>query len=128
MVVQALRDRGHVVYDFRNPEPGDTGFQWPQCATPVQLKDPVRFRNEVLAHPIVKAAFDKDLKALAAAEATVLVLPGGRSAHMELGWAAGFGQKTIVLLDDPLSEPELMYLVNTSVCVSLEEVFSALAN
>lgn len=121
-VVAALRAAGHDVYDFRNPEPGDTGFGWRQCATPEQLTDPRRFRDEVLTHPIARAGFAKDMNALKAADATVLVLPCGRSAHLELGFAEGSGQDTFVLLDDPMSEPELMYLMNTQICTSLAEV------
>lgn len=124
-VVEALRREGHVVYDFRNPTPGDHGFSWKQCATDEQLKSPLRFRDEVLTHPIAKAGFAKDMRALRGASATVLVLPCGRSAHLELGWAAGMGQKTIVLLDNPLSEPELMYLMNTKICLSMNEVIDA---
>ncbi len=124
-VVVALREAGHEVYDFRNPAPGDTGFGWRQCADADQLLDPRRFRDEVLSHPIARAAFEKDMCALRDADATVLVLPCGRSAHLELGWAAGAGQRTVVLLDDPLSEPELMYLMNTQICVSVEEVLEA---
>ena len=123
--VLALRDAGHTVYDFRNPAPGDRGFGWRQCATPEQVKDPVRFRDEVLTHPIARDGFEKDMRALRNASATVLVLPCGRSAHLELGWAAGACQRTIVLLDDPLSEPELMYLACTKICVSIAEVVQA---
>lgn len=122
-VVEALRAAQHEVYDFRNPGPGDDGFSWTQCAlSPEHLKDPRLFRDKVLTHPIARAGFDKDMSALAAAHVTVLVLPCGRSAHLELGWAAGHGQRTVVLLDDPMSEPELMYLVNTAICISMEEV------
>jgi len=39
----------------------------------------------------------------------VLVLPCGRSAHLELGWAAGQGKRTAILLDGPQVTPELMY-------------------
>ena len=120
--VQALRDAGHEVYDFRNPSPGDTGFGWRQCATIGQLTDPKRFRDEVLTHPIAKRAFNKDFHALYTADITVLVLPCGRSAHLELGWAAGAGRGTAVLLDNPMSEPELMYLMNHEICVSIDEV------
>jgi len=120
-VVQALRAEGHDVYDFRNPAPGDTGFGWRQCATPEQLKDPRRFRDEVLTHPIARAAFQKDMGALRAADLTVLVLPCGRSAHLELGWGARNAQ-SIVLLDDPISEPELMYLECSAICVTISEV------
>lgn len=126
-VVAALRAAGHDVYDFRNPEPGDTGFGWRQCATPEQLTDPRRFRDEVLAHPIARAGYAKDIKALVSADATVLVLPCGRSAHLELGIATGRGQQTFVLLDDPISEPELMYLANTGLCTSLTELAERLA-
>ena len=125
-VVRVLRRAGHEVYDFRNPAPGDHGFGWRQCADEAQLKDPARFRDEVLTHPIARDAFAKDMGALRAAEATVLVLPCGRSAHLELGWATGHGQRTIVLLDDPMSEPELMYLMNTLVAVTLDEVVAVL--
>jgi hypothetical protein len=125
-VVAALRGLGHDVYDFRNPAPGDAGFGWRQCATPEQVKDPRRFREEVLTHAVARAGFANDMMALKAADVTVLVLPCGRSAHLELGYATGAGQSTIVLLDDPMSEPELMYLMNMSIAVSLDEVLAML--
>lgn len=126
-VVAYLRAAGHGVYDYRNPAPGDNGFGWRQCADEAQLRDPKRFRDEVLTHPVAREGFSKDMNALRSAEATVLVLPCGRSAHLELGWATGAGQRTIVLLDDPMSEPELMYLMNTTICVDLSEVAEALS-
>lgn len=126
-VVAALRDAGHGVYDFRNPAPGDHGFGWRQCATAEQLKNPRLFRDEVLSQQVARDAFAKDMCALRASEATVLVLPCGRSAHLELGWATGHGQRTLVLLDDPMSEPELMYLMNSRICTSIAEVVTDLA-
>ena len=133
-VVQTLRGAGHDVYDFRNPAPGDHGFGWHQCARNDEdpgafrdaMQDPRFFRDEVLTHEIARSAFAKDMGALRAADATVLVLPCGRSAHLELGWATGAGQRTVVLLDDPMSEPELMYLMNTTICTTLQEVVETL--
>lgn len=127
-VVVRLRSAGHEVYDFRNPAPGDHGFGWRQCATLEQIKDARAFRDEVLTHPVARAAFRKDMSALAAADATVLLLPCGRSAHLELGFATGAGQRTLVLLDNPMSEPELMYLMNSEICVSLDEVVEKLGD
>lgn len=122
LVVRVLRDEGHHVYDFRNPAPGNNGFSWRQCATPEQLKSPKRFRDEVLTSLVAGAGFSLDMNALKSADATILVLPCGRSAHLELGYATGSGQRTIVYLDSPMSEPELMYLMNTQICVNLSEV------
>lgn len=31
-VVSALRDAGHVVYDFRNPPSGGHGFKWSEIS------------------------------------------------------------------------------------------------
>lgn len=122
-VVRALREAGHDVYDFRNPAPGDHGFGWKQIdPNHDAIRDPRWFRDEVLTHPVAQAAFAKDMGALRAANVAVLVLPCGRSAHLELGWAAGAGRRTVVLLDDPMSEPELMYLMNTAICATMDEV------
>lgn len=126
-VVRALREHGHEVYDFRNPAPGNEGFSWRQCASKDQLTDARRFRDEVLTHPVARAGFHLDMTALRSADATVLVLPCGRSAHLELGWAEGNGQRTIVLLDEPMSEPELMYLMCDRLCVTVDEVVEALS-
>lgn len=127
LVVAALRAFGHDVYDFRRPTPDDRGFAWIECASEEQLRDPRRFRDEVLTHPVARRGFGYDMQALGGAEVTVLVLPCGRSAHLELGCAVGLGQLTAVLLDDPLSEPELMYLMNTAICVSVPELVETLA-
>ena len=124
--VAALRAAGHEVYDFRNPEPGNGGFSWRSMSEPWELKDGARFRDHVLRHPVAQAGFALDMNALKAAHATVLVLPCGRSAHLELGYATGAGQLTIVLLDEPVSEPELMYLMNSRICTSVGEVVDAL--
>jgi hypothetical protein len=121
-VVRDLRLADHEVYDFRHPAPSNEGFGWRQCATPEQLRDGRRFRDEVLTHPIARAGFDVDMNALRACDACVLVLPCGRSAHLELGWAVGAGKKTCVLLDDPMSEPELMYLMVDKIATSIDDV------
>lgn len=123
--VRALREDGHEVYDFRNPEPGDKGFSWRQIDPDrAWLKDPARFRAG-LEHPIAQHGFALDMGALAQCDVCVLVLPCGRSAHLELGWAAGAGKRTYVLLDELVSEPELMYLACSGICVSLDEVRAA---
>ena len=57
------------------------------------------------------------------ADVTVLVLPCGRSAHLELRYAAGMGQRTAVLMLEP-QEPELMYGLCDHICLSMVELLS----
>lgn len=118
-VVARLREEGHDVYDFRNPAEGDNGFHWSEIDPEWKGWQWEEFLKS-LQHPIAQAGFKKDMDALRWAEATVLVMPCGRSAHLELGYAIGAGQKTVILLED--GEPELMYLMADFVTGSLEQV------
>lgn len=107
-VLAALRGAGHEVYDFRNPEPGDTGFDWAQAdllpTRPVRAED----MRSALAHPLASKGFNLDFSAMRWADACVLLLPCGRSAHLEAGWMSGAG-KPVVILAPVIEEPELMY-------------------
>ena len=123
-VVAALRRAGYDVYDFKNPAPGDHGFAWSTIDPAWQSWSPVAFRD-ALKHPIAAAGFAKDMDALMSCDACVLVLPCGRSAHLELGWAAGAGKHTVVLLAP--GEPELMLKMVDDICLDLDEVLVALA-
>jgi hypothetical protein len=121
-VVAALREiDGTDVYDFRNPEPGNHGFDWAEIDPEWNDWKPAAFR-EALDHPIAQAGFERDMTALCDCDICVLVLPCGRSAHLEAGLAVGHGAKVIVLLAE--GEPELMYLMAEHICVSLDEVVS----
>src|SRR5690349_9841863 len=87
-VVFALRDAGHEVYDFRNPAPGNHGFHWSEIDQAWQgWKSDAYLR--ALAHPIAKVGFINDFGAMQEADTGVLVLPSGRSAHLEAGYFVG---------------------------------------
>lgn len=62
----------------------------------------------MIEHPRAVEGFEADFAAMQRADTFVLVLPCGKSAHLELGWAVGAGKRTAILLEDP-TEPELMY-------------------
>ncbi len=125
-VVQALRDAGHEVYDFRNPPSGDPGFHWTDVDTNCMDWTPAQYQAN-LSHPLAERQFKNDIEAMTICDACVLVLPCGRSAHTEAGWFAGNGKKVYVLIPAKDSfEPELMYKLFTKVCVSLEELIEAL--
>lgn len=71
-----------------------------------------------IEHPVAIRGFELDFEAMERADTFVLVLPCGRSAHLELGWAVGAGKQTAILLDDPVT-PELMYRMVDFVAPSL---------
>ena len=123
-VVKRLREIGHEVYDFRQPTEGDNGFHWTEIDPNWKQWTPAEFRNHLLSDPIAESGFAKDFAAMEWADAFVLVMPCGRSAHLELGWAAGARKPTIVLLSD--GEPELMYRMATHICVDLVELDAAM--
>jgi hypothetical protein len=120
LVCAALYAAGVDHYDFRNP-PDGAGFGWrevktpggpPSCAETVLAKgsdwEQVDEYLRMVDHPRAIEGFTADFGAMQKADTFALVLPCGKSAHLELGWAVGAGKRTAILLEDPV-EPELMY-------------------
>lgn len=124
-LVELLRQHGHQVYDFRNP-PHSSGFKWEDIglSLPCSAED---YRRALLTHPRAAQGFMADFAAMRWADVGLLVLPCGRSAHLELGWMAGAGKRTLILTEDG-QEPELMALLADRICVSPEEVLEELAD
>jgi hypothetical protein len=111
---------GHEVYDFKNPEEnGGTGFHWSEIDPDWQRWSPEQFR-ESLTNPIAEHGFKRDFDAMAWADAFVLVMPCGRSAHLEAGWAVGAKKPLAIYLSD--GEPELMYGMASKLVVGLKEL------
>ena len=123
-VVAALRSAGHEVYDFRNPRPGDVGFKWSEIDPAWQQWTPGKFRAALL-HPVAEAGFRSDFDAMKWADAGVLVMPCGRSAHLESGYFVGACKPLFILLSD--GEPELMYAMASAICIGIEELVHAVA-
>lgn len=115
-VVYGLRQLEHEVYDFRNPAPGDNGFHWSQIDPKWDSWSVAEFING-LTHPLALDGFAKDSAAMQSADACVLVLPCGRSAHLEAGYFVGAGKPLLILMER--IEPELMYKMADSIHVGL---------
>ncbi len=122
-IVKVLRDAGHEVYDFKNPREGDTGFQWSEI-DPAWQSWTKRQYAVMLHDPIANKGFANDFKAMQWADLFVGVQPFGRSASMEMGWAAGQGKKTILLLEN--GEPELMVKMFDYMCCEIAELLALL--
>ena len=125
--VLCLRAAGFDVYDFKNPE---SHFAWSQIDPNWQSwshEDYVR----ALHHPLAKGGYMSDMAALTAARAVVLVLPSGRSSHIEAGWAKAAGKLVYVWAPPPLDlnvryEPELMYSLFDGLEASLQTIIDQL--
>lgn len=123
-IVTLLRAAGHAVYDFREPKPGEHGFAWSEIDEDWVRWNTFEFRA-ALTHPVARYGFANDMDALRACDACVLVLPCGRSAHLELGYAVGAGKRTFILAET-LDEPELMYAMTGGVFANMDELLRAL--
>lgn len=127
-IVHALRRCGHEVYDFRNP-PNKSGFGWEQV-NPNWKRDNIGGQGceaepyrAMLAHPIAAAGYEADISALRDCEAVVYVLPCGRSASWEFGYAMGQGKKAYVVWFGE-HEPELMFREAT-ILANMDDLFNA---
>jgi nucleoside 2-deoxyribosyltransferase len=125
-VLEGLRHAGFEVYDFKNPAPGDRGFQWTEIDPAWGLWTPNAFIS-ALDHDLAVKGFSSNMRGLRAADVVILLMPSGRSAHLEAGWAAGAGKPLVVLL--PLGEPfepELMYKMAARVVTTVGECLGVL--
>lgn len=125
-MVDFLRMYGHEVYDFKNPPSGVPGFAWSEIDKDWQDWSAEQYREHLTTHPIAARGYVNDLRGMEWADTCVLLLPCGRSAHLEAGWFTGRGKRCIILTQDG-EEPELMALLATDICVSPQEVVDLLA-
>ena len=109
-VVRMLRGVGHEVFDFRNPKKGVKGFSWSEVSDKHPNDWTTKEFLDALDHDRAIEAFNIDFKALESADLVVLVLPCGRSSHLEAGFAKG-RRRTLVVFIPPKESvtPELMY-------------------
>ena len=122
-VVLKLRKEKFAVYDFKNPKIENKGFHWSDIDSEWQKWTPKQF-IEGLKHPIAQNGFNFDMQALIQCDACILVMPCGRSAHLELGYCIGQNKKTYILLSN--GEPELMYKMANMVTDNLEDIINDL--
>lgn len=118
-IVEALAGlrEGLDVYDFRVDgfAWADVDPRWEQWTHEDYLRG--------LTHPLADTGFARDYREMVKADYCVLVLPCGRSAHLEAGWFAGReGKRLYVLLDRKEVVPELMYKMADLVTVDLAEI------
>lgn len=119
VVAKQLREAGHEVFDdwyAAGPEADDKWKEYEQA----------RGRNyiEGLAGNAAQHVFEYDKSWLDWADACVLLLPAGRSGHLEFGYMIGKGKPGYIVLPEDHDRWDVMYKFATAV---LPDVPSLLA-
>jgi hypothetical protein len=120
-VLAALRSAGHEVHDFRDPR---GYFSWQQIDDGWKTWTGEQYRA-ALQHQAAQVGLQRDFGGMQWCDALVLLMPAGRSAALELGWAIGAGKRSVVLWDQKI-EPELMIGLAGEIVLSLEELLYVL--
>lgn len=70
--------------------------------------------------------FNYDKGHITSSDVIVLMLPCGKSGHLELGWALGQGKRGFILLDNDPERYDVMYAFATGVVENTEELIRQL--
>lgn len=111
-IAEALRSDGHEVFDFSDPDSRPEGLghfvfnasDW--SGKPLEEIDWLEF----LQYGATRTAFESDRGGLDWADTVVMILPCGRSAHMEAGYAVGKGKELFIIGELPKGEFDVMHL------------------
>lgn len=116
-LVARLREQGHLVYDFRHCEGRNDRNIWESVTAELYMNTAYQQGiltpddyDRLLSEQRVTDRFKEHLNALSDADTCVLLLPGGRSSHVEAGYMAGCGKRVFVYDTSVHVTPELMYL------------------
>jgi nucleoside 2-deoxyribosyltransferase len=116
-----LRDAGFEVFD-------DWYSAGPEADDYWQAYEKQRGRSyaEALKGWHAKDVFAFDKTHLDRADEVVLVLPAGKSGHLELGYAVGKGKPGYILLDKEPERYDVMYQFATGIYSSLADLIKVL--
>jgi len=121
-IAQALRAIGWDAFDdWYSPGP-ETDDRW-------QAYEKARGRTfrEALAGYHARHAFALDEQHIDRCDAGLLVLPAGKSAHIELGVFRGAKKPRYILMDGEPERFDLMYCYATEIFTSVDEMLKVLA-
>src|SRR5579862_706994 len=115
-----LQEFGYHICDWQDPKAG--GFRWQECTDkPKEDWTAYYYRDLILEHERAQRGFSHDKNLMLEADCCVLLLPCGRSAHLEAGWFVGQGKPLFIYIP-VFEEPELMYKFANSICLNLNDL------
>ena len=127
-VAKELRRLGHKVFLFCEAEYRPEGFdRFVFNGNDWKGKNLKKMEYiEFLKYPETQRAFKSNKAGLDWADTIILLLPSGRSSHLEAGYGVGKGKDIFILGDLPLGEFDAMYRFATA-CFHVNE-FSKLCS
>lgn len=121
VIGKALREVGFEVFDEWWSASPDADEWW-------QAHE--RFKGKTYKEALygyhAKTVFEFDKYHIDRADIGVLLLPAGRSGHLELGYLIGTGKPGYVLFDSEPDRYDVMYRFAREVCLNLEELKNVL--
>lgn len=126
IVANRLREAGHEVFDDWHAGGPEADQIWRDYE-----KGRGRSYKEALYEKNATKNFEFDLKHLHWANTAVMLMPAGKSAHLELGYMTGRNRDfmpldTFILIEGDLAVWDLMYRLVTAVTFSVEELIEEL--
>ena len=131
-LVEELRKRGHKVYDFKHPNGRNDVPVWESVSVTQNLRSAYvekclkgkDFKRMLLDRQSIKR-FEEHFAAMQDADTCILLLPAGRSSHIEAGHMNGMGKRVFVMDTSKEVTPELMYLALDDYFFDFEELYQA---
>lgn len=122
VIANQLRAHGYDVFDdwmAAGPEADD---KWRDYE--IQRGHGVR---DALLGYAAEHVFQFDLQHLRRANIVVMLMPAGKSGHLELGWALGQGKPGYILFDQEPERFDVMWKFATAICYNVEELLTHLS-
>lgn len=104
LIAEELRGHGHEVFDDWFGAGHEADDMWQRYENGRK-----RSYRDALAGHAAQHIFHFDKKHIDASDAVILVLPAGKSGHLEFGYARGIGKESIILLDGEPERFDVMY-------------------
>jgi hypothetical protein len=121
-VALRLRAEGHEVFDDWHAAGPEADTRWQEY----EAKRGRTYLEAINGHHAVDV-FDFDLRNIMACDTFILVLPAGKSGHMEVGLARGEGKECHVLFAGEPDRYDLMYRMVHGIWMSVDELVEGLA-
>jgi hypothetical protein len=113
----SLRQAGYDAFDEWYASGPETDDYWQKYEQ--QRERPY---HEAIRSPYARNVFEFDRQHILESQATVLVMPAGKSAFLELGYSLGMGKGGFILLDGEPERYEIMFQFATGIATNPKEL------